>query len=65
MLRLTAAGHELFAQVFPAHVAHCQQAFRDWSGEDFDDLDIRLTRLRDALSHPAITPADPFPSGTE
>ena len=65
MLRLTGAGHELFAQVFPAHVAHCQQAFRDWSGADFDDLDLRLTRLRDAMSHPALTPAGPFSSDSE
>ena len=59
MLRLTAAGNELFAQVFPAHVAHCQQAFRGWSGGDFDDLDARLTRLRDALSTPDLAPIGP------
>ena len=53
MLRLTATGNELFAQVFPAHVAHCQQAFLGWSDGDFNDLDLRLTRLRDALSKPA------------
>ena len=59
MLRLTAAGNELFAQVFPAHVAHCQQAFRHWSGADFDDLDVRLTRLRDVLSTPELAPGGP------
>lgn len=61
MLRLTAAGNDLFEQVFPAHVTHCQQAFQDWSGGDFDDLDIRLTRLRDALSNPALTRAGTVP----
>ena len=62
MLRLTTAGNDLFARVFPAHVAHCQQAFRNWSGGDFDDLDARLTRLRDALSAPDLASAGPHSS---
>ena len=50
LLQLTADGQALFERVFPAHVTHCHQAFRGWSAGDFDDLDSRLVRLRDALS---------------
>ncbi len=58
-VRLTPAGEALFAEVFPAHVAHCQRAFVNWRDADFDDLDARLVRLRDALGFPAPAAARP------
>jgi DNA-binding MarR family transcriptional regulator len=49
-VRLTAAGERLFDRVFPAHIAHCGQAFADWTPAELDALDVQLERLRGSLS---------------
>jgi DNA-binding MarR family transcriptional regulator len=47
---LTERGETLFAQVFPAHLAHMRQAFSAFGNEDYDHCAIELKRLRDAFS---------------
>lgn len=50
IVRLTATGERVFDRVFPAHVAHCGQAFADWTPAELGALDIQLERLRGSLS---------------
>lgn len=50
MVRLTADGERLFAEVFPAHSAHCGRAFGGWKSSDYQALDVQLEKLRAALA---------------
>lgn len=49
MVQLTKAGEKLFANVFPAHLAHLEQVFTDFSQKDFDLSVAALQQLRDAF----------------
>lgn len=49
-VRLTPAGEDVFAKVFPQVVAHGKQLFATYDGADFDRLEHVLTHLRDNIA---------------
>ncbi|MFA6901753.1 MAG: MarR family transcriptional regulator [Gallionellaceae bacterium] len=49
IVQLTRAGEKLFAQVFPAHLAHLEQAFGNFSRQDFEAAELVLQQLKDAF----------------
>ena len=49
-VQLTKAGEKLFSQVFPAHLSHLEQAFLNFSQQDFDATALALLHLREAFS---------------
>ncbi len=48
-IALTRKGHILFADVFPAHLAHLQRAFDRLSSSELNHLHAGLSTLRDAF----------------
>ena len=48
--QLTPEGEALFAQAFPAHLNHVEQAFKNFSRSDLSDIEAALQRLRQALA---------------
>ncbi len=53
-VRLTPAGHALFAQVFPVVVAHGRQLFATCSDADFDEIDATLRKLKQFITAPNL-----------
>jgi DNA-binding MarR family transcriptional regulator len=49
IVQLTRAGEKLFAQVFPAHLSHLEQAFGNFSRQDFEAAELVLQQLKDAF----------------
>lgn len=56
-IRLTPAGEQLFADVFPQVLARCKPLFDGYSEAEFDALDATLTRLRAHLRGDAPLPS--------
>lgn len=54
MVRLTAAGEKLFAKVFPVHLCHLEQAFKDFSQRDLESTEAALRQLKEAFSAASI-----------
>ena len=50
LIKLSSAGEAKFEQVFPLHVSFIKRHLVGISDSDFDQLDMRLRRLRDALN---------------
>jgi MarR family transcriptional regulator, 2-MHQ and catechol-resistance regulon repressor len=50
LIKLSAAGEAKFEQVFPLHVGFIKQHLMGIADTEFDQLDARLRRLRDALN---------------
>ena len=50
VIRLTAQGEKLFTRIFPAHLAHMEQAFAGYAPRELANLTDGLRRLREALS---------------
>jgi len=49
IVQLTKRGEQEFERIFAPHVAHCKQAFADYSERDFDTLEQALGMLRQRL----------------
>jgi len=49
---LTPAGQTLFEQIFPLHVKTLQQAFANFSDNDFQTINGSLRKLSEAFTHP-------------
>ena len=49
IVQLTRQGEELFARIFPEHLAYLQRAFAELSPDELDRLDKSLHRLREAF----------------
>lgn len=49
VLTLTAAGEQVFEQVFPAHVAHMQERFDRLDAAELEQLRLLLYKLREAF----------------
>ena len=56
-VRLTAAGEQLFDEVFPKVVAQGRQLFAAYSDAEFDEMDQALRKLRQCIAEAA--PASP------
>lgn len=50
IVQLTGRGQALFERIFPAHLAHVEQAFARLSQADLDGMEAELQKLRLALS---------------
>jgi MarR family transcriptional regulator, 2-MHQ and catechol-resistance regulon repressor len=50
MVQLTRAGEKLFTRIFPAHLAHLEQVFGNFSQLDMDSSAAVLQKLKDAFS---------------
>ncbi len=48
-VQLTAAGEQVFAQVFPEHLAHLEQVFSGYTQQDFDNIVAVLQKLKQAF----------------
>lgn len=57
LIRLSGAGEATFERVFPEHIAFIKRQLAGISDHDFDLLDARLRRLRDALQRSVPDPA--------
>jgi len=53
IVRLTGRGEKLFAEIFPAHLAHLDQAFRALSADELQETETVLHRLRGLFETPA------------
>jgi DNA-binding MarR family transcriptional regulator len=49
IVRLTKAGEALFAQVFPAHIAHMAQAFAQFDETEIEAMRLMLAKLGSAF----------------
>ncbi len=49
MVQLTAKGEALFAQVFPAHLDHLKPAFARFRGDELQQAEATLEKLRQAF----------------
>lgn len=49
IIRLTSQGENLFARIFPLHVAHMERAFAGFSPGDLDEITASLRLLRTAF----------------
>jgi MarR family transcriptional regulator, 2-MHQ and catechol-resistance regulon repressor len=56
LIKLSAGGEANFEQVFPLHVRFIKQHLVGISDAEFDQLDVRLRRLRDALNTETAAP---------
>jgi len=50
IIQLTAQGEKLFARIFPAHVAHMERAFAEFSPKELEGMTESLRRLRKAFA---------------
>ncbi|BCB26503.1 MarR family transcriptional regulator [Sulfurimicrobium lacus] len=60
IVQLTPQGETLFERIFPAHLAHMQQAFAELSAEELVVMETSMRRLRDAFTA-ALTRSDKAP----
>lgn len=49
IVQLTTKGEALFDKIFPAHLAHLEQAFATFSGEELSNMQQQLHRLGEAF----------------
>ncbi len=49
IVQLTAKGGALFNKIFPAHLAHIEQAFAEFSVKELSSMEEYLQRLREAF----------------
>lgn len=49
IIRLTEAGNDLYENAFPEHLTYIQRIFKDYSPEDFSNLETVLLQLRKAV----------------
>lgn len=49
---LTPAGQALFEYIFPLHVKTLQQAFANFSDNDFQAINVAIKQLTNAFTHP-------------
>ncbi len=57
-VRLTQAGEDCFASVFPRVVEHGRQLFAGYGEDDFAALECQLQRLKQTLAAPAASTTD-------
>lgn len=55
VVQLTTEGELLFARVFPAHMAHLEQAFSSYSQKNLDSTEAVLHQLRQLFADASIT----------
>lgn len=48
-VRLTAKGEREFERIFTPHIAHCSEAFAEYSEEEFETLEKELRKLKERL----------------
>ncbi|TCV89011.1 MarR family winged helix-turn-helix transcriptional regulator [Sulfurirhabdus autotrophica] len=50
IVQLTKKGEALFARIFPAHLAHIEEAFVELSAEDLSNMQKALSQLREVFT---------------
>ena len=50
IVQLTPQGEAMFERIFPAHLAHLQQAFVELSADELVVMEASLRRLREAFA---------------
>lgn len=50
IVQLTKKGEALFTRIFPAHLAHIEEAFVELSSEDLSNIKTALSQLREAFT---------------